>query len=98
MRLHFALLYTIHRSLSIYSWPPLPISRARINLLKAANLYPPLLFRVSGRIPCDLPCFRFEPHALESSSCCTSVSSRVPSHRKTCRLGLRQEYEQVCRL
>src|SRR5216684_6791418 len=98
MRVHFALLYTIHRSLSNYSWPPLPISCARTNLLKAADLHLQLPFRVSGRSPCALPCFLLEPHdALESFSCCTSASLPVLSHRKTCPLRSKQKSPQPCR-
>src|SRR5882762_4617327 len=97
MRLHFALLYTIHRSRSSYSWPPLPISRACIHLPKAADLYLPLPLGVSGRNLCALLCFRFEPHALESFSCCTSASPPVPSHRKSCRLRLQQKLPQPCK-
>src|SRR6266404_9938740 len=98
MRPHFALLYTIHRSLTTYACPPLPISRARTNLLKAADLYRPLPFQVSARSPRALACVLLEPHALESFSCCTSASPRVSSHRKTCRLRLKQKSPQASRL
>src|SRR6266404_5435707 len=98
MRPYFALLYTIHRSLTIYACPPLPLSRARVNLVKVPDLHPPAPFRGSGRSAWALARLLLEPHVLESFSYYTSVPPRVPSHRKTCRLRSKQKSQQAFRL